>query len=284
TYRISIPEFDPRAVREGIVNAFAHRDYARLGRVLVRMDSDGLTISNPGGFIEGVTYENILSVEPHGRNPALADALKRIGLAERSGRGVDRIYEGSLHFGRALPSYLGSTSSCVSLFIPRDKPDMNLTGIIAREVRRTGLPMPLNALMALNALKDGAARSLASINALCKLPASKLEATLQNLAESGLLATTGGKGERKYALRTRKPAEKPAGNPHPKAPAEEFLRQQERVLALADERGLISRKDVMDSLAVPAPRAYYLLRKLKEKGLLTAEGTTNAARYSRPGP
>ena len=48
-FRISIPDFDKRAVREAIVNAFAHRDYTRLGRVLVQIDSDGLTISNPGG-------------------------------------------------------------------------------------------------------------------------------------------------------------------------------------------------------------------------------------------
>ncbi len=89
-FRISIPDFDKRAMREAVVNAFAHRDYTRMGRVLIRLDDDGLSISNPGGFIEGVTVENILSVEPHGRNPALADALKRIGLAERSGRGVDR--------------------------------------------------------------------------------------------------------------------------------------------------------------------------------------------------
>ena len=89
-FRMSIPDFDKRAVREAVVNAFSHRDYTQLGRVLVQMDEDGMTISNPGGLIEGVTVQNILNVSPRGRNPALADALKRIGLAERSGRGVDR--------------------------------------------------------------------------------------------------------------------------------------------------------------------------------------------------
>ena len=45
--------------------------------------------------------------------PLLADALKRIGLAERTGRGVDRIYEGFLRFGRDLPDYSASTSVSV---------------------------------------------------------------------------------------------------------------------------------------------------------------------------
>ncbi|WP_417572222.1 ATP-binding protein [Paratractidigestivibacter faecalis] len=56
------------------------------------MDDVGLLVNNPGGFIEGIGVRNLLSAEPQGRNPCLMDALKRVGLAERTGRGVDRIY------------------------------------------------------------------------------------------------------------------------------------------------------------------------------------------------
>ena len=125
-------------MREAVVNACVHRDYTRLGRVLVRLDDDGLSISNPGGFIEGVTVDNILTAEPHGRNPVLADALKRIGLAERSGRGVDRIFEGSLMYGRALPDYSESSKTSVKLFIPRSLPDTKFIRMVSEEQRRTG--------------------------------------------------------------------------------------------------------------------------------------------------
>ena len=117
-FRMSVPEFDKRALREAIVNAFCHRDYSIMGRVRVAVEDDGLTVANPGGFIEGITLENLLTAEPHGRNPLLADALKRVGLAEKTGRGIDRIFEGSLIYGRALPDYSKTTSTTVSLFIP----------------------------------------------------------------------------------------------------------------------------------------------------------------------
>jgi len=55
--------------------------------VHVRLSGDTLLISNPGGFVEGVTLNNLLTTEPRPRNPGLADALKRIGLVERTGRG-----------------------------------------------------------------------------------------------------------------------------------------------------------------------------------------------------
>ena len=51
-FRISIPDFNKRAFREALVNAFSHRDYSKMGRVRIAINDDGITIANPGGFIE----------------------------------------------------------------------------------------------------------------------------------------------------------------------------------------------------------------------------------------
>jgi ATP-dependent DNA helicase RecG len=84
-FRVAIPNFEKRAFREALVNALVHRDYARMGAVHTRIEQSGLTISNPGGFVEGITLQNILVTDPRPRNPLLADIVKRIGLAERTG-------------------------------------------------------------------------------------------------------------------------------------------------------------------------------------------------------
>ncbi len=52
-YRMSVPDFDPRAFHEAVVNAFSHRDYSMLHRVRILIDEDGLSISSPGGFWKG---------------------------------------------------------------------------------------------------------------------------------------------------------------------------------------------------------------------------------------
>ena len=54
-YRMPAPEFDKRALREAVVNAFCHRDYSVMGRIRVAVEDEGLTIANPGGGIEDVT-------------------------------------------------------------------------------------------------------------------------------------------------------------------------------------------------------------------------------------
>jgi ATP-dependent DNA helicase RecG len=59
-FRVPIPNFDRRAFREAFVNALVHRDYSALGAVHVKLDDDGMTISSPGGFVEGVNLDNLL--------------------------------------------------------------------------------------------------------------------------------------------------------------------------------------------------------------------------------
>lgn len=153
-FRVPIPEFSEAAFREGLVNAFCHRDYTVLQAVRVAIEDEGLTISSPGGFIEGVTLENLLTVEPHSRNPVLADALKRIGLAEKTGRGIDRIFEGSIIYGRPLPDYSESTGKNVKLFIQRAEPNLPFTRMISNEENRLGRSLPINSLLILSALQS----------------------------------------------------------------------------------------------------------------------------------
>ena len=275
-FRISIPEFDKRAVREAVVNAFSHRDYTRLGRVLVRMDADGLTITNPGGFIEGVTIQNILNVEPHGRNPVLADALKRIGLAERSGRGVDRIYEGSLRYGRDLPDYSETSSTSVTLFIPRGMPDKHLISLLSEQQQRTGVPVPLNALLALNLLRQARRMTAAEISKEAHIPEAKMRATLEYLTETGLIEAIGTGRGRAYIL-SAKSYRDPIK--YVRQTDIDRLRYPELVVKLARQKGSISRKDVIELLHISPPQAYRLLKKMTDDRILLRQGNTSAAHY-----
>ena len=276
-YRLSIPNYDPRAVREAIVNAFVHRDYTRLGRVLVKIDDDGLSVGNPGGFIEGVTYQNILTVEPHGRNPVLADALKRIGLAERSGRGVDRIFEGSLLYGRDLPDYSESTSTNVKLFIPQGMPDKYLVRLISEEQKRIGAPLPLNSLLVLNVLKSNHRMTLSEISTDCIISESKLKATIERLTEAGLIDAMGNGRGRTYIL-----GAKAYKDPiqHVRQTDIDEIRYKELVLTLARRKDFITRKDVIELLRITPSQAYRLLKKLTKDGALNIDGTTSAAKYT----
>ena len=278
-YRISIPDFDKRAFREALVNAFCHRDYSRLGRVRLQINDEGMTISNPGGFIEGINADNLLDAEPHGRNPVLADAMKRIGLAERTGRGIDRIYEGSLLYGRLLPDYSQSTDSSVRLFIPRGLPDKAFVAMISEEQKRVGHSLPIYSLLILNVLKQLHQATLHEISQVLKREESRLKVVLETLVESGLVEALGNGRGRNYMLSSKAyGADKAAAYVRQKGIDE--IRYPELVLELARKQGEVRRADVVTLLHISAPKAYRLLRRLQEEGKLALHGKGAGAYYT----
>jgi len=102
------PRYPMLALRELIVNAFAHRDYRAPGAVVLKLYPDRLELSSPGGFIGGVTPENILHHPSVPRNSALFDALTRMRLANASNLGVPRVYRDLLSEGKEPPVYWAS--------------------------------------------------------------------------------------------------------------------------------------------------------------------------------
>lgn len=268
-FRQSVPEFDRRAFREALVNAFGHRDYAALGRVRVLVDDEGLTIANPGGFIEGVTLENLLTVEPHGRNECLMSALKRVGLAEKTGRGVDRIFEGSLAYGRPLPDYSGSTASNVSLFVARSAPDEAFMKMLNEEQARTGKALSLRSLLVLDALKKQRRLTVADLSAQLHYTDATIRATLESLVEAGLVEAHGSSTARTYMLSAKVYSAAGKEIDFVRQSDIDKVRYPELIMKLAIQQGgRVANKDVMNLLHLGRKQAYRQLKKLEEEGLL----------------
>lgn len=282
-FRQSIPEFDHRAYREALVNAFGHRDYAALGRVRVLVDDEGLTISNPGGFVEGVTIDNLLTVEPHGRNECLMGALKRIGLAEKTGRGVDRIFEGSLYCGRPLPDYSGSTSASVQVFIARSAPDKLFMKMLREEQGRTGRPLSLRSLLVLDALKRQRRLRIADLSVETHAAEAITRATVESLVEAGLVEAVGSSSSRSYMLSRKVYARSGKDVGFVLQTDIDKVRYPELIMKLAHQRdGIIKRKDVEELLHIPEKQAYRELAKLVKSGDLEMVGRGARSGYRIP--
>ncbi|MCI1220276.1 MAG: putative DNA binding domain-containing protein [Bifidobacterium sp.] len=278
-FSVMVPEFDHRAFREALVNAFGHRDYSLLGRVRVQLDDAGLVISNPGGFVEGISIHNLLTAEPHGRNPWLMDALKRIGLAERTGRGIDRIYEGSLHYGRPLPDYTASNERHVSLFLQRSAPDVSFVQMLAEEHERTGNDIPVNSLLILNMLKNERRCSYESMSRALDMSGQRLNALLGRLTESGLIEGSGHGAHRTYTLGSKVYRQSGKTIEYVRQADIDRVRYPELIMKLAAEQGGITKNDVMRLLHLDSNQAYYQLAKLVKNGKLQLRGTGRNVRY-----
>ena len=109
-----ISTFNERVVREAILNAVSHRNYQLSGNVFVRQYRDRLVVESPGGFPLGISLDNILDRQAP-RNRRIAEMLSLCGMVERSGQGMNLMYELSVQEAKPLPDFTGTDDYFVSV-------------------------------------------------------------------------------------------------------------------------------------------------------------------------
>jgi len=116
-FRQHVPVYDPRVVRELLVNALVHRPYTQRGDIYLNLYPDRLLVVNPGRLPLGVTPRNILHQSVR-RNNELARVFHDLNLMEREGSGYDLLYEVLTSQGRSLPEVREGPDR-VEVIIPR---------------------------------------------------------------------------------------------------------------------------------------------------------------------
>ncbi|RUA16399.1 MAG: hypothetical protein DSY55_04215 [Clostridia bacterium] len=109
--REEVTEYPMIAVREALVNAFAHRDYRIMGRrIEVMMFKDRLEVTSPGGLPGYITLNNIVD-EHFSRNPRIVNGLLQWGYIEELGLGVDKMIETMVTAGHPSPEFRATPHS-----------------------------------------------------------------------------------------------------------------------------------------------------------------------------
>jgi ATP-dependent DNA helicase RecG len=281
-FRVGVPAYDRRGFREAVNNAFIHRDYTDLGAVHIQMHDDYIRITNPGGFVEGVSPDNLLVTEPRPRNPRLADAFKRIGLVERVGRGVAIIYTGQLRNGRLPPDYSHSTSATVSVTLPGGPADLDFVELIVTEENRQQRPFGVDEMLVLAHLWREREIDTHTAVQLTQKPEVQTRAKLEGLVESGLVERRGrGKG-RTYLLSAD--VYRALGQPAAYVRARGFDPEQmeQMVILYVRSHGRITRSEVMNLCRINQRQATYLLQKLMNKNRLQPHGVARGRYYELP--
>lgn len=124
-FRREVSMYPDLAVRELIANALIHQDFSITGAgPMVEVFSDRMEITNPGRPL--VVVERLLDSPPRSRNEALAGFMRRAGICEERGSGVDKVVSETEAYQLPAPIWeLPDDSLRVVLFAHKEFRDMD---------------------------------------------------------------------------------------------------------------------------------------------------------------
>src|SRR5262249_4421951 len=98
------PMYPDLAVRELVANALVHQDFTVTGSgPMIEIFDDRMEITNPG--LPLMATERFLDTPPRSRNEALASLMRRVGICEERGSGIDKVVFQTEYYQLPAPSF-----------------------------------------------------------------------------------------------------------------------------------------------------------------------------------
>ncbi|WP_426744668.1 ATP-binding protein [Myxococcus faecalis] len=123
--RKSVPMYPELAVRELVANALIHQDFFVTGAgPMVELFADRLEVTNPGEPL--VAADRFVDAPPRSRNEALASLMRRMGICEERGSGVDKVVSQTESYQLPAPLFevpVGSTRAVLFAHRPLSRMD-----------------------------------------------------------------------------------------------------------------------------------------------------------------
>lgn len=146
--------FSEKPVREAVLNAVAHRDYTIQSQsIFIKASPEEFVIESPGGFPPGITIENILH-KRHWRNRSIAETFEKAGFVERSGQGIDDIFEHTIREGKGLPDLSESNDFSVCLKIPAQIKDKSFILFLEKIINEKQVTLSFDEIYELEKIRE----------------------------------------------------------------------------------------------------------------------------------
>jgi ATP-dependent DNA helicase RecG len=280
--RVAVSAYSETAFREALANALVHRDYTRGGAVYVQWSEDQLEISSPGGFPAGIRVDNLLVAPPHPRSPLLADAFKRAGLVERTGRGINRMFAEQLRVGRPAPDYGRSSGDHVVAILPGGPANMSMTKWVLEQENQQGAPLRLRELQVLAELLRERQMTTTELATVLQNTDAETRRLLTRMVERGWVQPRGEGKARNWRLSAAVYRVLDAPSGYVRVHGFEPLQQEQMIIQYVQVHGQITRNQAAELCGLSPDQASRLLRRLVSGEKLTHQGENKGRVYLLP--
>ncbi|MDR0730473.1 MAG: putative DNA binding domain-containing protein [Treponema sp.] len=204
-YRVDARDYPEDALREALLNALIHRDYAFSGSILISIFEDRMEFVSIGGLVRGISLDDIMLGVSITRNESLANIFYRLKLVEAYGTGVPTIMRS--YAGAAQMPRIEATDNAFKITLPNR--NTAHTGFFYQHGEKdiepravfdsNGGPAEYD-YMIINLLKKQPVITRKDVEALLSLSQAMAVRTLKSLKDRGIIRAIGGGKKTRYIM------------------------------------------------------------------------------------
>ena len=179
-------DYPPEAVREALLNALVHKDYAFSDSTLISIFDDRIEFVSIGGLVRGITFDDMMLGISIARNKNLANVFYRLTLIEAYGTGMPKIMQS--YEGFAVKPKIEVTDNAFKITLPN-----------TNEVSERAL-LSENERVALDLLKNNEFIVRKDVESALSVSQAMAVRVLKSLISKGEIRAVGGGKNTRYVL------------------------------------------------------------------------------------
>lgn len=273
-FRLEVADFSTKVFQEALLNALSHRDYQQQGAVYVKHYSDKVIIENPGGFLDGITADNIITHPSSPRNKLIAETLQNLRYVQRTGQGVDIIYKEMVTMGKPYPIYR-MFNDAVQLTIGSAMEEPNFVEFIIKEQDTKQITFSLAQLMILRYIAENRKITLSEVKKVAQISDDEARKCCSDLMRLGLIENIA----KEYMLTARVYEAVKSDVEYTRDKTVQYIKAKDMIVEYIKKHGLINRMTVQELCGFSNQQARRTIEKMRKENIIVMSSGGKYAKY-----
>ncbi len=273
-FRLEVADFSTKVFQEALLNALSHRDYQQQGAVYVKHYSDKVIIENPGGFLDGITADNIITHPSSPRNKLIAETLQNLRYVQRTGQGVDIIYKEMVTMGKPYPIYR-MFNDAVQLTIGSAMEEPNFVEFIIKEQDTKQITFSLAQLMILRYIAENRKITLSEVKKVAQISDDEARKCCSDLMRLGLIENIA----KEYMLTARVYEAVKSDVEYTRDKTVQYIKAKDMIVEYIKKHGFINRMTVQELCGFSNQQARRTIEKMRKENIIVMSSGGKYAKY-----
>lgn len=273
-FRLEVSEYSEKVFQEALLNALSHRDYRQQGAVYVKHYPDKIMIENPGGFLDGITADNIITHPSVPRNKLITETLQNLRYVQRTGQGVDIIFREMVSMGKPYPSYR-VFNDAVQLTLSSAMEDPDFVKFVVKEQDSRQITFSLAQLMILRYVAENRRIKLADAQRIAQIDNNEAKKCCLDLMNYGLIELSG----KEYMLTARVYEAIKSDVDYTRDRVVQYIKAKDMIAEYLKRNSVINNSTVRELCGFTKQQARTTLGKMMNEDIIIKTGNGRATKY-----